>query len=265
MVMTNFLQKRKSVRDFKNKEISRFNIETIKSYIGEIEKETENVGFKFYENGSIIFNGLEGKAGYSGVMINAPSYVALIQKDNSDESYLKTGYYLEKLNTKIVNLELDSCWITVDQVDEKTKKELFGEEGPKVNYLIAFGHGVGKKLFTPETTSDRYAIDDIVFKEEIGKNVSDEELENLGLLEIFSSVRYAPSHKNFQPWRFVLKDHNVYLYMKKSEENTRSLVDTGVVMFYFEEMAKTIGRYGKWTMLLNDIDENYLEIGKFSM
>lgn len=263
MVMTNFLQKRKSVRDFKKKEVSRFNIETIKSYIEQISKETENVDFKFYENGSIIYKGLKGKAGYSGVMIEAPSYVAIVQKDRSKESYLKAGYYLEKLNTKIVNLDLDSCWITVDKVDEETKKTLFGEEGPKVDYLIAFGNGVGKKLFTPETTSDRYSRDEIVFKEELGNKVSEEELENTGLLEIFSSVRYAPSHKNFQPWRFVLKDHHVYVYMQKSDEDSRSLVDIGVVMFYFEEMAKTIGRYGEWTILLNDGE--YLEVASFEM
>ena len=264
MVMTNFLQKRKSVRDFKNKSVSRFNIETIKSFIDEISEETNNVGFKFYENGSIISKGLQGKAGYHGVMIEAPSYVALIQKDNSEESYINTGYYLEKLNTQIVNLDLDSCWITLDEVDDETKKQLFGEEGPKVNYVIGFGHGVGKKLFTPETTSGRYLRDEIVFKNEIGENISEEELENLGLIEIFSSIRYAPSHMNTQPWRFVVKEHEIYLFMIKSDNNSRSLVDIGVSMFYFEEMAKTIGRYGKWDIILKDNSE-YLEIAKFTM
>lgn len=264
MVMTNFLQKRKSVRDFKNKEIARDDIEAIKNYIEEIEKETASVSFKFYENGSIIYDGLKGKAGYSGVMIESPSYIALMKNDETKESCLNTGYYLEKLNTKIVNLDLDSCWITLDNVDETTKSNLFGADGPKVDYVIALGHGVGKKLFTPETTSGRYTMDKIVFKDEIGNAIFEDELETLGLLDIFATVRFAPSHKNCQAWRFVIKDHSIVLYMEKTKEDSRSLVDMGVMMFYFEEMAKTIGRYGKWSVILEDEDK-YLKVAEFSM
>ena len=69
---------------------------------------------------------------------------------------------------------------------------------------------------------------------------------------------------NTQPWRFVVKEHEIYLFMIKSDNNSRSLVDIGVSMFYFEEMAKTIGRYGKWDIILKDNSE-YLEIAKFTM
>lgn len=264
MIMTNFLQKRKSVRDFKKKAVSRDIIENIKKDIEEAREKTSKVDFKFYENGSIIFNGLKGKAGYNGVMIEAPSYVALVQKDGSKESFLNTGYYMERLNTKIVNENLDSCWITVDDVDDETKKNLFGEDGEKVNFIIAFGYGVGKKLFIPEATSDRYSVNEIVFKDTLDNPVEDEDLEELGLFDIMSSVRYAPSHMNLQPWRFVLRNNEVFLYIKKSDHLDRSLVDCGVVMFYFEEMAKTIGRYGKWTVLLND-DGDYIEVSSFKM
>ena len=264
MVMTNFLQKRKSVRDFKKKAVSKESLASIKSFIDEISSETPSVGFKLFENGNVIYEGLKGKAGYSGVMIEAPSYVALVEKDDSVKTQIYKGYYLEKLNTKIVDLDLDSCWITVDQVDDETKKNIFGFDGENVNYIIAFGYGVGKKLFTPETTSDRLARSEIVFKDEIGNKIDDEDLINLGLDDIFSSVRYAPSHKNAQPWRFVVKSPKVVLYMVKSEEDSRSLVDIGVVMFYFEEMAKTIGRYGKWTLELED-QGDYLKIGEFTM
>ncbi|EFI42128.1 MULTISPECIES: nitroreductase family protein [Peptoniphilus] len=264
MVMTNFLQKRKSVREFKNSAISSAELEKIREYMEVITKEEASVDFVLYENGKIIYEGLIGKAGYSGVMINSPHYIALTMRDTHRSTLLHAGYYLEKLNTKLIDMGLNTCWITVDKVDNHTMKSIFGAEGEYIDYLIAFGYEKEKKFYEREIFSARYEIDEIVFFNKIGQNIDIEELENRGLLEIFSSVRYAPSHKNFQPWRFVVKDSDVYVYMVKSDEDSRSLIDIGIVMFYFEEMAKTIGKYGKWSVILED-EEAYLKIAKFTM
>ena len=72
-------------------------------------------------------------------------------------------------------------------------------------------------------------------------------LENYGVFDVFSSVRYAPSHKNFQPLRFVLKGSVVEAYMLKSDEDSRSLIDMGVLLVYREEMLKTMGIEKNWT------------------
>ena len=40
--------------------------------------------------------------------------------------------------------------------------------------------------------------------------------------------------------------------MVKSEEDNRSFIDMGVVLFYMEEMLKTIGINKKWTIDLKD-------------
>ena len=74
MLMTNFLRDRKSVREFRNKKIDLETIETIKSYLGSLEEETENVKFRLYENGDYVYDQLKGIAGYSGLMIESPYY-----------------------------------------------------------------------------------------------------------------------------------------------------------------------------------------------
>ncbi len=264
MLMTNFLQKRKSVRNFKNNVVPKDKLENIKLLMEEIGESESDIKFSFYENGSIVAKGLDGKAGYDGVMINAPHYIALEIKEDNAINALKCGYYLEKLNTKIVDLDVDTCWITVDQVDRDTRKNIFGEDGENINFLIAIGYGAKKKLFDPEVTSPRLKVEEIVFKDKIGIPVSIEELENYGIFDIFSSVRYAPSHKNLQPWRFVLEGHKIYAYMVKTDEDSRSFVDMGVVLFYVEEMMKSINIQNKWNISLKD-DGKYYYIGSYNI
>ena len=264
MLMTNFLQKRKSVRNFKNDNVPRDALENIKLLMDEMDREESGISFSLYENGKIVAEGLRGKAGYAGVMIEAPHYIALDIEDDKPLNILKGGYCLEKLNTKIVDLDIDTCWITVDNVDEDTKKAIFGENGTTIDYLIAIGYGQKKKLFDPEVTSSRLNVEEIVFAETIGQAISIETLENYGLFDVFSSVRYAPSHKNFQPWRFVLKGTDVETYMLKSDEDNRSLIDMGVVLFYMEEMLKTVGINKKWTIDLKDAGKYYY-IGYFTI
>lgn len=264
MLMTNFLQKRKSVRNFKNDTVPRDALENIKLLMNEMKTEESGISFSLYENGKIVAEGLKGKAGYAGVMIEAPHYIALDIDAKKPLNLLKGGYCLEKLNTKIVDLDIDTCWITVDNVDVDTKKSIFGENGTGIDYLIAIGYGQKKKLFDPEVTSSRLNVEEIVFSEKIGQPISIETLENYGVFDVFSSVRYAPSHKNFQPWRFVLKGTKVEAYMVKSEEDNRSLIDMGVILFYMEEMLKTIGINKKWTIDLKDAG-NYYYIGSYTI
>lgn len=265
MLVTNFLQKRKSVRDFKKNAIDKYEMEIIKDAINEISKEEPEVlNFKLLENGSLVAEGLKGKAGYGGVMIEAPHYVSLSAEKETIENKFKIGYALEKLNTKIVDLDIDTCWITVDEVDDQTMKSVFGEDGEKINFLIGFGYGKGKKLFTKETTSSRKPVSEIVFEDDLGRMIDVETLENRGLLDIFSTIIYAPSHKNLQPWRFVINDSTVTAYMVKSDEDLRSLVDMGVVMFYFEALAKDKGISSKWALDIHE-EGNYLKVAEFKL
>ena len=264
MLMTNFLQKRKSVRNFKTDTIPRDALENIKLLMEELGTNESGISFSLYENGKIVAEGLRGKAGYAGVMIEAPHYIALDIDGDKPLNILKGGYCLEKLNTKIVDLDIDTCWITVDSVDADTKRAIFGENGTGIDYLIALGYGQKKKLFDPEVTSSRLSVEEIVFADTIGNPISIETLENYGVFDVFSSVRYAPSHKNFQPWRFVLKGAEVAAYMVKSDEDNRSLIDMGVILFYMEEMLKTIGINKKWTIDLKDAGKYYY-IGSFTL
>ena len=65
MLMTNFLKKRKSVREFKNKKINPDILDEIKLYLDSLEKEdgTKAIRFKLYEYGEKLYKELRGIGG----------------------------------------------------------------------------------------------------------------------------------------------------------------------------------------------------------
>ena len=251
MVMTNFLQKRRTVREFQPTKLSAMEMDWLKDTLAKLEKQSEasNVSFALYENGAAIAEALKGKAGYGGVMIEAPYYIALRAKSHEKAELIRTGYYLEMLNTELIEKNLGTCWITTAHVDKDLKKSLFGEGGEFVDYIIGFGKAENQDVFEEDRVSPRYSVDKIVFKNHLDTPAPLTDLENYGLFDVFSSIRFAPSHVNAQPWRFLLKDDgNIDLYMDKSK-GEKSYVDIGVVMFYYEAMLKSTGTEKTWTLI----------------
>lgn len=269
--MNNFLKNRKSVRDFKDKKIRDETLKKIKDYCAQLEEKNIQGGFQFilFENGERIYKSLEGIGGYAGVMIKSPHYIALNIKDNREESIIYGAYFMEKLITKLTDLNIGSCWIGLKGVDEDTKKELFQISEGSVDYLLAIGYPVPKNPFVGDSTSSRIGVEDIVFKDEIGKSINLDELESRGLDDLFYYIRFSPSSHNKQPWRFILKDDRVILLLAYSPDEKPNLADAGIIMYYFENLAKAIGIDNKWKLLNNpDYDDGemkYKYIGEFGI
>lgn len=266
--MTNFLQERKSVRDYKDQGLSAKDLERVQNIVdrGNTNCKAAGISFNFFQNGQVVCDRLQGKAGYAGVMIKAPHYLSMTVAGREARDQLKTGYTLEEINTDLVNLGLGTCWITMDHVDAQAKQEAFGSEGKDIDYIIALGYPKKKKLFEPEKHSARMDVREFVFENDLNTPANPETLDQLGLFDVFSSVRYAPSHKNTQPWRFVLEESQVKLYMVTGQEDNRSLVDCGVMMFYFQEMMKTLGSQKEWVMEDQFVQEgNCLYLGSYSL
>lgn len=246
MLMTNFLRDRKSVREFKNKNIDLETIKTIKSYLKSLEEETENVKFKIYENGDYIYDRLKGISGYSGLMVESPHYIAL-QQINDDRFALVDGaYHMEKLITQLNRLGIETCWISVGSIEADFKETVFGEHTGNIDYMLAIGYGKKRNPFIKQSTSERLGVDEIVCSGNIGKKVDEQELEHRGLDDLFYYVRFAPSRWNRQPWRFLLDKNKVTLLIRYDEKDTHHLVEAGIIMYYFKELAKTIGLENEW-------------------
>ncbi len=251
MLMTNFLTSRKSERDYKTKSVSLEVLENINDYLKELEKEdgSGKFSFKLFENGKRIYEGLKGLGGYGGVMIDSPHYIALEFANDNDASIIYGAYYMEKLISELSSLGLGSCWVSLLNVEEEGKQELFGKTDGQIDYLLAFGYGKTKNPFIAEPFSNRIGVDEMVFLNTIGNNVNSEVLETRGLDDLFYYVRFSPSALNYQPWRFILENDKVTLLLEYEEGKKANLIDAGVIMYYFEELGKSVGVKDKWNLI----------------
>ncbi len=268
--MNNFLKSRRSVRDFKNKKVELSVLETIAPILSELESEeaTGSLNFKLYEYGEHIYEGLKGKAGYSGVMIESPHYIALELKNIEDHTIIYGAYFMEKLISKLNDKGLDTCWISLTNVDSETKNEIFGESNGEVNNLLAFGYPKRRNPFTAEPFSERIGVEELVFNGKIPVRADIDNLESKGLMDLFYYVRFAPSTKNFQPWRFLLEDHNVKLLLRYNDGENPLLIDAGIIMYYFEALANLQGIKSKWNFIDGVHKEgtiNYKYIAEFHL
>lgn len=269
--MSNFLKGRKSTREYKNKKISEGTRNAILRIFEELEEEAGNKHFRFilFEEGDTVYKLLKGLGGYSGVMIESPHYIGIRLKEINAESIINASYYTEKLMTKLSQLNLGSCWVNVKNVDREIKSEVFGDENKNIGYIIAFGYPKATNPFVGEPFSSRLNIQDIVFNEELKNPINMEELERRGLDDLFYYIRFAPSSYNRQPWRFILKNHKVVLMLETSGEGKTDLMDAGIIMYYFVELAKTIGINGQWKIIdhsyINDNGNTYRYIGEFQL
>lgn len=273
MIISNFLRNRKSVREFRGKQVSFDILEDIRHdlRLAENEDTTGSVKFKLYENGNNIFSNLEGKGGYAGVMINSPHYIALIRTNNEESTIIRSGYHMEKIITVLNGKGLNTCWVSIKNIDEDLKKKVFGEYDGEIDYILAFGYEKLKNPFNTEPFSERIGVEEYVFDGEIERKSNIDDLEAKGLMDIFYYLRFAPSTKNLQPWRFLIKGNKIELFLAYRDWDNSLLVDAGIIIYYFETLANAQGINNKWKLIEvpgNDFkseDFNYKLIGEYQL
>lgn len=268
MAFMNFLKDRRSVRDFKDKDLKADDISNINNAIEEIERDFQwnDIKLELDTDGDVIYHILDGKAGYAGVMIKAPAYIMLRYGQNDKINKIQGAFVMGELISKLVKLDIASCVITLDENLVSEKEELFGLEGNNVDYLIAVGYPESKKPFNPEATSFRYAVEEIAFTDENLERPAREKLDQLNMLDLFNTLRYTPSYKNKQPWKFRIGDGEIFVYVKNDEDLDHALTDVGIIMYYFQEMAREMGIKNNWEIVKDlDLDADYIKLGRYKI
>jgi len=276
MKMLKVMEKRRSVREYKDKTLSSKDQKHVITYLDDYPKLSQktDVEFKYLEDGKDIASKLEGIAGYSGVMITAPHYL-LVMASESDTAYKAAGYAGEWIILNVTKHEIGTCWL--DGVDQSDKiKSLLKIESDKVVVgLIALGYAhaeprlshiydtnMGGSVspltdlgypnidpeYSKEPVSNRMSIDKISYLKTWGAAVDAEELQKRGYDQVFYYMRMAPSWGNRQPWRFILDGTKIVLVMERDErvDDRAEEAEAGIAMIYFEVAMHDIGLPGHW-------------------
>jgi hypothetical protein len=242
-------------------------------------------------NGKEVFDDLKGIGGYSGVMIRSPHYIGLVTSKEDSEAEFFGAYYMQSVVKKLYDMTLGSCWINITNVPHDLKMKLLKKDTGHINYLLALGliDEMAVKQKTPHMTvtntsssykqdpygtkvneaassdKSRHSIGEIVYLYEWGKQATYEELESRGMAEVFFYVRNAPSYKNLQPCRLILKDGESELAILHPED-AGSYTDAGIMMYTLEGLAKDLGIPGKWHFVRDEFNnEEYSIVAKIEL
>lgn len=248
MLTTNFLKTRTSTRDFLDEKVSE---EDLKKVNALIEKETEKLGddkvdFIVTEDGEKVYEALLGSAGYGGVMIKAPMYIALNTMENHARQHILGAYGMEELITKLIEMGLGCCWISLSDVEISLKSSLFDYDEGEVDHLLAVGYPLDKEV-KEHRYDDRLGVTELVYIGDFNHKASIQDLEQYGLDNLFHYARFAPSAYNAQPWRFLVDGGEIKLYIKEYK-NEINLLDAGIIMYYIDELTKNYSGLSEWEL-----------------
>ena len=290
------LAKRKSVREYHKRGLKADSLALIDQAIRP-PFPVENghlMDIRFLADGPSVKTQLSGLAGYAGVMIEAPHYLAVLVEP-TPEAYRAAGYYVEKILFDSMEHNIGSCWIHVGE-PEAAKTRLGIETDKRLVALVALGEPLEENaiakffqrikankasVYSPggygnleieygEKKSDRAATVDLVYLDVWGNSLTHDELEQRNLLEIYTLMKNAPSWGNRQPWKFIISGHDIVLAIENNERGdvASDNLDGGIAMFYFDLAMNQRGFSGAWH---NEVDnvyrvpDDYTVIGKYTV
>lgn len=259
------IQNRKSFREFTDKQVPFSTLETIKNYFhNSAHRLLPELKTQLYFFGADTRAALEGAAGYNQFLVGAPQYMVLLSEKN-DLAYLNAGCIMEDMILKLVDLDLDSCWLTF--ADGGEIKEVLGMDSElEVAAIVAFGYGkktVKRLRLNLRSMSDvditakyRYmepkrGVHDLVFLDTWGNR------RNLDwyigfyddmLWEALYAASLAPSYLNRQAYDFLLHEGSISLISRPDGYGSRidEELSLGIVLLHFTVVAENWSGKLRW-------------------
>ena len=259
------IQNRKTFREFSDKKVSLSSLKTLRSYHRHaVRRLVPEIRTQLYLFGAEVQPALEGAAGYHQLLVGAPHYMVLLSEKHP-QAYLNAGYMMEDLILKLVDMGLDSCFLTFAD-SEQIKAALRIDSQLEVAAIAAFGHGrksAKRMQLNVRSMSDidmtakrqymepKHSIYDLAFLGTWGNTHRLDEYIGFYddiLWESLYAVTLAPSYLNRQAYGFLLRDGGVSLISRPDEFNTPIDGDLslGVALLHVTAVAESRGARLHW-------------------
>lgn len=251
------IQNRKTFHAFTDKKVSLSSLKTLRTYYRHaVRRLIPEIKTQLYFFGSDAQIALEGAAGYNQYLIGAPQYMVLLS-DRHELAHLNAGYMMEDLILKLVDMGLDSSYLTF--TDSSQVKSALNIDSPlDVAAIAAFGYGqksVKRLQINIHSMSDidieakrqymepKHSIYDLAFLGAWGNSHQLDEYIGFYddmLWEALYAVTLAPSYLNRQAYGFLLRDGSVSLISKPDEYNTPidEALSLGIALHHFTAVAE---------------------------
>jgi len=190
-------------------------------------------------------------------MIKSPRGFIVGVCRNDNKELIDIGHNLEDIVLRLTAAGLGTCWLsgTFKRADVLERVDL--AEGELFAAVIPYGYPSEKKRFMESLVKSsarshkRKPVDKLFFRGDFSTPV--EEAEGRGLKDLIESVRLAPSSMNKQPWRVVLDQGMVHLYLQRSANYISDrfgfdlhMLDMGIAMRHMEAVCDIHGHDVEW-------------------
>ncbi len=248
MTIKDQIEKRKSIREYRDKKLSEAQIGEIRDAFVSLPRLTPDTDVEiafFTENAARM----EGVAGYRGNAFGAPAYIVILSEP-ADFYVENAGFIGEGILLKLTDMGLDCCWLTIDN-SEAVKSAALVKSDKEAVAVIACGYGKkerSKKRFDIKSPSSvdftsreghvapKIALSEMVYLKNWGKEAEWDPYAIDPMLEdALYCASLAPSFLNRQPYRYVVQQSRVILYVKNEEltSDIDTLLDAGATIFNF--------------------------------
>ena len=232
------IEKRKSIRIYKETSVEKEKIDEIKNFIKNIETpfdkyfrielfdlQEEIVGEDFGSYGMI-----KGAKLYIGIAVKKEPF-----------AYENLGFVFEKLVLFVTSLGLGTCWFGGNLKGSSFEKAMNLKEEEIFPIMTPIGYGMDAYTLTEKIvkfaigSNKRKDFAKLFFEDNFKKSLKMDK-EN-PIVEALEMLRLAPSAINFQPWR-VLKINNTYHFYvvnpkKKNDNFYIQRIDMGIGLAHF--------------------------------
>lgn len=259
------IQNRKTFHEFTDRKASAASLRTLRAYYrNSVLRLVPQIKTQLYLFGTDAQLALEGAAGYNQFLIGAPQYMVLLSEKH-ELAHLNAGYIMEDLILKLLDMGLDSTYLTFTD-SEQIKSALNIHSPLDVVAIAAFGHGkktVKRMQINIRSMSDiditakrqymepKHSIYDLAFLGTWGNTHQLDEYIGFYddvLWEALYAVTLAPSYLNRQAYGFLLRDGSVSLISKPDEYNTPidQALSLGIALHHFTSVAQQHAAALKW-------------------
>lgn len=259
------IEKRESIREFKDQALTEEEIAAIKKAFEQAGRLVPSIDIEMKICTGVGAR-LEGVAGYQGYAFNAPAYLVFLS-EKADGYQENAGYVVEDVILALTELSIETCWLTFYDTDSVKRALLMDKESKDVVSILACGQGKPERekrrldIVSPSSVNlitreghvaPKIAKEDVAFSGTWGNPFNwDDEFIDPVLDHALYAATLAPSFLNKQPYRFIVAGSKVIMVNDDQEGTTEldNAINIGAAMLNFAAAANEVHpNAGTWKL-----------------